>query len=193
MRPPFRIRLLALAALAVPAACASDPDPGPRRDSAHKVHVVDGLAFPESVRYDPELDVYFVSSMQGPGSVKDSNGYITRIAAGDLRRVETLVHSDMPGVTLHAPKGLAVQGDTLWVADIDVLRAFHRRDGRALGAIDLRPYGAVLLNDVAVGPDGTLRVTDTGIVMTNLGVMYHGGEKIFAIGPGRSVSLMTHG
>src|SRR5256886_13499427 len=27
------------------------------------------------------------------------------------------------GVTLHAPKGLALLGDTLWVADIDVVRA----------------------------------------------------------------------
>src|SRR2546422_7709536 len=35
------------------------------------------------------------------------------------------------GVTLNAPKGLAIRGDTLWVADIDVVRAFDARTGAA--------------------------------------------------------------
>ena len=81
----------------------------------------------------------------------------------------------------------------MWVTDIDVLRAFDRFTGRPLGEIDLKPRGAVLLNDIAVGPDGTIYVTDTGIVMSEMGVIYVGGDKVFAIGANRSVSVVAHG
>jgi sugar lactone lactonase YvrE len=161
--------------------------------AARKLHVIQGFGFPESVRYDSAQDVYFVSNMAGPGSLKDGNGYIVRISAGDLRRPEVLIEGGRNGVTLDAPKGMALHGDTLWVTDIDVLRGFDRRTGAPLASIDLRPHGAVLLNDVAVGPDGSLHVTDTGIAMTDKGVMYRGGDKVFIIRPGRQVSLLAEG
>ncbi|HEX8211531.1 MAG TPA: SMP-30/gluconolactonase/LRE family protein [Longimicrobium sp.] len=160
---------------------------------ARKLHVVQGLGFPESVRYDAEQDVYFVSNMVGPGSVKDGKGYIARIPAATLGPVTIFAQGGTGGVVLDAPKGMAIQGDTLWVADIDVLRGFHRRTGAPLATLDLRPHRAMLLNDIAVGPDGTMRVTDTGISMTPKGVLYHGTDKIFAIGPGRAVSLLASG
>jgi sugar lactone lactonase YvrE len=96
-------------------------------------------------------------------------------------------------VTLDAPKGITLHGDTLWVTDIDVLRAFDRRSGAPLGAIDFRPNGAVLLNDVTVGADGALYVTDTGILMTDKGVLHPGGDKIFVVGPNRAISVMAEG
>lgn len=161
--------------------------------TAHRVGVVQGLYGPESVRYAPDQDVYFVSVMNGPGSDKDDNGYIVQIAADTLSKAKLLVVGGKNGVTLDAPKGLAIHGDTLWTADIDVLRGFNRYSGQPLGTIDLRPKGAVLLNDVAVGPDGTIYVTDTGIMMSQVGVIYVGGDKVFAIGPGRSISVVAHG
>ena len=146
-----------------------------------RVHVVSGLDQPESVRYDPELDAFYVSSIVGFGSVKDSIAYISRIDASDLHRVERLVESGRDGVLMHAPKGLALQGDTLWVADIDVLRAFDRRSGTLLANVDLASHGAVMLNDVAIGPDGDVYTTDSGIVMSPVGVLLPGGSKIFAV------------
>jgi sugar lactone lactonase YvrE len=88
---------------------------------------------------------------------------------------------------------MAIQGDTLWVADIDVVRGFDRRTGAPVGMVDLRPYQVTMLNDVALAPDGTLRVTDTGILMTEKGVLRPGGDKIFAIGPGHTVSVAQSG
>ncbi|HZE09641.1 MAG TPA: SMP-30/gluconolactonase/LRE family protein [Gemmatimonadaceae bacterium] len=161
--------------------------------TAHRVGVVQGFYGPESVRYAPDQDVYFVSVMNGPGSDKDDNGYIVQIAADTLSKAKLFAVGGKNGVTLDAPKGLAIHGDTLWTADIDVLRAFDRHSGQPLGTIDLRPKGAVLLNDVAVGPDGTIYVTDTGIMMSQVGVIYLGGDKVFAIGPGRSISVVAHG
>src|SRR5438270_9050392 len=57
-------------------------------NAAHRVGVVEGLYGPESVRYSPGQDVYFVSVMNGPGSKKDNNGYIVQIEAGNLGRAK---------------------------------------------------------------------------------------------------------
>ncbi|HET7615126.1 MAG TPA: hypothetical protein VFK26_14505, partial [Gemmatimonadaceae bacterium] len=152
----------------------------------HRVGVVQGFYGPESVRYSPGQDVYFVSVMNGPGSDKDNNGYIVEVNAGNLGQSQLFVVGGRQGVHLDAPKGLAIHGDTLWTTDIDVVRGFDRFTGRPLGEIDLKPHGAVLLNDIAVGPDGMIYVTDTGILMSQVGVIYVGGDKVFAIGPNRS-------
>jgi hypothetical protein len=161
--------------------------------TAHRVGVVQNLYGPESVRYASDQDVYFVSVMNGPGSEKDNNGYIVEIAGDTLGKAKLLVVGGQAGAHLDAPKGLAIHGDTLWTTDIDVLRAFNRFSGKPLGEIDLRPKGAVLLNDIAVGPDGTIYVTDTGIIMSQIGVIYVGGDKVFAIGPNRAISVVAHG
>ena len=190
-RSPLRFALAACALAALPAcrtASARADDP----PAARKVLTIRGLGFPESVRYDPEQDVYFISNMAGPGSLHDGHGYILRAAASDPRRMDVLVQGGRNGAELHAPKGMALKGDTLWVADIDVLRGFHRRTGAPLGAVDFRQH-AVLLNDVAVGPDGSLHVTDTGIKMTRKGVLYPGGDRVFAVGPGGAVRTVAEG
>jgi sugar lactone lactonase YvrE len=148
---------------------------------------------PESVKYDPDQDVYFVSNMNGFGSVKDNNGYISRVRASNINDIQTLVQGGTHGVTLHAPKGMAIHGDTLWVCDIDALRGFDRHGGGVLATIDFAPYGAVLLNDVAVGPDGSLHVTDTGIQMTDKGVIFSGGDKLFVVGPNHAVRVAASG
>lgn len=159
----------------------------------HRVGVVQGFYGPESVRYSPGQDVYFVSVMNGPGSDKDNNGYIVEVNAGNLGHSQLFVVGGRNGVHLDAPKGLAIHGDTLWTTDIDVVRGFDRFTGRPLGEIDLKPRGAVLLNDIAVGPDGMIYVTDTGILMSQVGVIYVGGDKVFAIGPNRSINVVAHG
>lgn len=187
---------LAACALAGVGACDSiadsedDERPAPR---ARKLHVIQGFGFPESVRYDPGQDVYFVSNMAGPGSLKDGNGYITRVPAGDPGKSDVFIRGGLNGAALDAPKGMAIQGDTLWVADIDVLRGFHRKTGVPVATVDLRARGAVLLNDVAVGPGGRLRVTDTGIAITNKGVIYRGGDRIFEVAPGGATSVAADG
>ena len=160
---------------------------------ARFARVIGGFQGPESVRYDADQDAFLVSNIAGYGSAKDNNGYITRVSAADPTSAVTLVQGGTDGVMLHAPKGLALSGDTLWVADIDVLRAFDRRTGAPLGSIDLSAQGAVMLNDVATAPDGTLRITDTGILMIPEGVKHVGPDRIFKVGPGRTVSVIASG
>ncbi|HEX2717886.1 MAG TPA: SMP-30/gluconolactonase/LRE family protein [Gemmatimonadaceae bacterium] len=182
--------LLALTALA---ACSYVRHERAERTAAHKVFTIEGLYGPESAKYDAAQDAWFISNMVGEGSAKDGQGYILKVSASNRHDAEVLVNGGERGATLNAPKGMAIHGDTLWVADIDVLRAFSRLDGTPLDTIGLAMHGAVLLNDVLVLPDGSLRVTDTGIMMTDKGVLHPGGDKIFAIGPNRAITVVAEG
>lgn len=161
--------------------------------TARFVRNIVGFQGPESVKYDAEQDVFFVSNMTGYGSAKDGNGYISRISAGNPDSGTVFAQGGMAGVMLDSPKGMAIHGDTLWVADISVLRAFDRHTGAPLATIDFAPLGAVQVNDVAIGPDGTIRVTDTGIVMGKDGVVYTGRDKIFVVGPTRAIRVAMAG
>jgi hypothetical protein len=135
---------------------------------------------PESVRFDAVDDVYFVSNINGSPGAKDNNGFITRVR-GEGGEIDSLmfIAGGRGGVTLHAPKGLAITGDTLWVADIDAVRAFNKKTGRPIASHVIR--GAVFLNDIATGPDGALYITDTGIQLTDAGMSHPGPDKIFKL------------
>lgn len=141
---------------------------------------------PESVKYDAEQDVLFISNMVGFGSDKDSNGYIVEASANDLSTARVFATSGKAGVVLDAPKGMTIHGDTLWICDIDVMRAIDRRTGVSLANLDLKPLGALLLNDVTIGGDGAMYITDTGILMTPKGVVYKGADKIFRVADGKA-------
>jgi sugar lactone lactonase YvrE len=120
-----------------------------------------GLQTPESVLHDATADVYLVSNINGGPLDKDDNGFIARITpAGRVTELRWIDGAD-EAVTLHAPKGMAIIGDTLFVTDIDVVRLFHRVSGDPLG--ERAVAGATFLNDLAAGPAGTLYVTDTGL------------------------------
>ncbi len=129
-------------------------------DSTSHVISVAGFAGPESVRYDPEQDLYFVSNFNG-APAGDANGFISRVsAAGEMLAREFMVGT--PAAPLHGPRGMYIVADTLWAADADGLHGFDRRSGAHLAFVDFRRFAPGFLNDIARGPDGALYVTDTG-------------------------------
>lgn len=135
---------------------------------------------PESVLFDEGSDVFFVSNINGGPNTKDNNGFISR-AHADGGHVDSLkfIAGGRGGVTLHAPKGLAIAGDTLWVTDIDAVRAFNKTTGAHIASHVVR--GAVFLNDIAVGPDGALYITDTGIRIDDSGMSHPGPDRVFKV------------
>jgi sugar lactone lactonase YvrE len=150
--------------------------------TADKLTETGGLKVPESVRYDSELDVYYVSNVNGNPSQKDNNGFIARVRADSTGVMTMLVEGGKKGATLNAPKGMALVGDTIWVADIDALRGFNRRTGAPVRSVNLMPQKATFLNDVAVGGDGAIYITDTGIAFDANGGMTHPGvNRIFKV------------
>ena len=161
----------AIVAIAVLAACSTSKSDSAksdtlanatRSDSARPIATPSGFTQPEAVRYDPDQDVYFVSNF-GPGDAqaKDNNGFISRMTPdGQIQQLQFIAGSKA-GVTLHAPRGMFITGDTLWVADEDAVRGFNRRTGAPLATANFSAYKLGFLNDVAAGPDGVY-VTDTG-------------------------------
>jgi glucose/arabinose dehydrogenase/sugar lactone lactonase YvrE len=145
-----------------------------------------GLARPESVRWDPDQRVWFVSNING-AQEKDDNGFISRVGADGRLQNLRFISGGTSGVVLHGPKGMTIAGDTLWVTDLDAVRGFHRRTGAVLAGIDLQPLGALFLNDVTIGPDGALYVTDTGVRFDTAGTRLHTGpDRVFRISGGEA-------
>lgn len=169
---------------------------GEQASGARLVGIVPNLHGPESARYDAEQDVWFISNMLGYGSDHDGKGFIAKARGDDPGQVVTFIESGRNGVTLDAPKGLAIHGDTLWATDIDVLRGFDRFTGAPLATIDFTPLGVTMLNDVTVGGDGAIYVTDSGLLMSDKGVIYDTvgtSNRIFRVGAGGAVTLLAAG
>lgn len=128
---------------------------------------VAGFAHPEGTAEGPEGLIYVsnIGAVMDP-LAKDGDG---RIDVLDARGF--LVRRDaFPGVRLDAPKGMAVAGGRLWIADIDRLVVIELATGTAQ-AIDLRPAHIGLANDVAKETERSVLVsaTDTGaLVRVNL-------------------------
>ena len=152
----------------------------------------EGLARPESARWDADQRVWLISNING-AQEKDGNGYISRVSANGRMERAKFIAGGSGSVVLHAPKGLALAGDTLWVTDIDAVRGFHRRTGAPIATVDLAPLGALFLNDITVGPDGSLYVTDTGVRFDSAGTRRHTGpDRVYRI-RGRTPSVAVEG
>ncbi|EMR04753.1 outer membrane protein assembly factor BamB family protein [Cesiribacter andamanensis] len=108
------------------------------------------LDVPESVFYNPDENMLYVSNIVGNPTDKDGKGFISKLSLdGKLVQKEWVSG-------LHAPKGMAMQGGTLYVTDIDALVAID-----ANGKISKRypVKGAKFLND-PVAANGMILFTD---------------------------------
>jgi sugar lactone lactonase YvrE len=134
----------------------------PQADSARLVTSPSGFSAPEAVRYDPEQDVYFVGNWgTGQPDAKDNNGFISRMSPEGVVASRRFIAGGVQGATLHAPRGMTIVGDTLWVVDADAVRGFDRKTGARLAIVDFSKFKLGFLNDIAASPEA-MYVTDTG-------------------------------
>src|SRR5436305_14036847 len=152
------ITILALAPSSL--LCASAQHQGDRDPRTVTLATLHDFRAPVAAVHDTKRDVYLVSNINGEGTARDGNGSIS-IVSPDGFTVTPFVEGGRGGAVLNAPKGLAIAGDVLWVADIDHVRAFDRESGKPLRDVDLAPLGAIFLNGVAAADDGGVYVTDT--------------------------------
>ena len=194
----FPARLTLAALVLVPACGGERKDAAPADTTAaapaapteaRKIGTVKGLQNPESVRWDADQGIWFVSNVNGNPSAKDNNGYISRLKPDGSVDSLKFVSAGRNKVTLNGPKGMAIVGDTLWVADIDAVRGFNRKTGAPIASIPVP--GAKFLNDITAGPDG-LYITDTGIHIGANGKMTHPGpDRVFKIAGRKVTTALT--
>jgi hypothetical protein len=121
-------------------------------DKMELIWELDGLKNPESVIYDHQLNLLFVSNVNGGPNDKDNNGFISIISINGNMLNEKWVEG------LDAPKGLAIHERILYVADIDQLVAIDIDHGRIVNRYKVDD--AKFLNDVTSSNNGDIYVSD---------------------------------
>ena len=141
---------------------------------------VKGLKTPESFIADPGGGGYFISNINGKPTDKNNNGFITKL--DETGKIVSLkfIEGGVENITLHAPKGLDIIGDTLYVTDIDFVRGFDKKTGKLLYDLDLTRFGASFLNDLTHDPEGNLYVTDMKSHMI-LKILTQGDHQAFIL------------
>jgi len=187
--PASLLAIATTAALVVaPAACTSKAPKAAAQP--HHLATVEGLSHPEALSFDPAQNVYFVSNVNGAPGVKDGNGFISRITADGVMDSLHFIQGGRDSVQLDAPMGSRVQGDTLWVVDVDKLRGFNTRTGKPVVTVDLSPLKALFLNDLAIDSTGEFYITDTGVKVAPDGSDTHPGpDRILHVARDRSISV----
>ncbi len=147
----------------------------------------DGIATPESVLYDEKNDEYLVSNINGSPLAKDDNGYISVLSPEGKVLNEKFIAGGQNGVTLNAPKGSAIVGDVLYVADIDTVRMFDRKTGKPRGEVAIP--GGTFANDVYAF-EGKVYVTDSGLKQGAKDFEPSEADAVYAIEKGKLVTLV---
>ena len=119
-----------------------------------------GFAYPYGVVADPSDGKIYVSNVNGPPNAKNDNGFISRLNADGTIDEVRFIDAVRPDTELDAPKGMAIVGKTLYVADIDHLRRFDVATGKQLENIELGAATPKHLYGLAIGPDGALYAVD---------------------------------
>lgn len=121
---------------------------------------VSGLSGPESVRYDPELDVFFVANFNDEPA-GDANGFVSKVSAeGEILALKFMQGSER--WPLHGGRGMFIDARGLWVVDAGGVHVFNRNTGEQLDFVNFSRFELGFLNDIVLAGDGSLYVTDTG-------------------------------
>jgi len=115
--------------------------------SEEKLHV------PESVLFDSGSKTLFVSLIDGEAGKKDGKGGIALLNLdGSLKNANWISG-------LNAPKGMALDKNILYVADIDKVLEIDIRKAKVIASTPIPD--AVFLNDLTIDDNGNLYVSDT--------------------------------
>ena len=111
------------------------------------------LRVPESVIYDKENDVIYVSNMNDNPREKDGNGFISRLStSGEILDLKWV--ADMS-----SPKGLGIYEGKLYVSDVDEVIVIDIAKGEIEERIFLE--GAKMINDISIDAQGNVYVSDS--------------------------------
>lgn len=143
----------------------------------NKPQKITGLKTPESVVQAKDGRI-FISEISEFG--KDGDGQISVIGLDGKVSVFATGLDD--------PKGLAIIGENLYVADkTKVLKITPDGQSSVFVAADQFTYAPIFLNDLEADPQGNLYVSDSGDIMGK-----GGGGAIYKISPDATVKLLIN-
>jgi hypothetical protein len=127
------------------------------------------LKVPESVCFDPESRLLFVSNIDGKPTEKDGNGFIAIVSPdGSV--------SKGPWITgLNAPKGMGIYKGILYVSDIDRVAAIDISTKKIVKFYEFPE--AKFLNDIAIDEKGSVYISD--MMATRIYRIYEGKTEIW--------------
>ena len=111
-----------------------------------------GLEQPESALFDAANNRIIVSNIVGNPGDADGNGYLSVLSVDG----KTITQHWADG--MDAPKGMAIAGGRLYVADITRIRVVDLAGGKLVTSIAVP--NAVFLNDMTADQSGKVYVTD---------------------------------
>lgn len=135
-----------------------------------------GFSTPESVEYYAAEDVYLVSNINGSPFDAAGNGFISKMnPAGDILDLKW-IDGTKEGINLNAPKGMAIVGNNLFVADINQVHVFELPSGQQKTSITIQ--GSTFLNGITPSNGDEVYVTDSGF---NQGFEASGTDAIYKV------------
>jgi len=112
----------------------------------------DILTTSESVCYNPDSKEIYVACINGNPTDKDGNGFIAKLSLNG----EVMIQKWITG--LDAPKGMGISKGHLFVTDINRVHKISITDEKVVK--EFKVDGAEFLNDITVGPDGAVYISD---------------------------------
>ena len=111
------------------------------------------LKVPESVLYDADNKILYVTNIDGQPWEKDNKGSVGKVGLDGKIIIVDWVSG------FQAPKGLALYKNNLYVADVDKVGVIDIKKGTLVQTIPVE--GAQGLNDITVDKKGVLYVSDS--------------------------------
>jgi len=120
-----------------------------------------GFVTPESIEYYAAEDVYLVSNINGNALQAEGNGFISKIKPdGSIINLKWIDGTNEK-VRLNAPKGIAIQGNNLYVTDINQVQIFELPSAKQVATINIKD--STFLNGITPGNGDFVYVTDSGL------------------------------
>jgi hypothetical protein len=132
------------------------------------------LKVPESVLFDGEHKLLYISNIDGDAAAKDGKGSVGKLGTdGKIIKIDWVTGLD-------APKGLGLYKGKLYVADVDNVVVIDVAKEAIIKKIPIE--GAKFLNDITIDASGNVYVSDsqTGIVhvvQNDKASVFHEGFK----------------
>ncbi len=119
------------------------------------------LMTPQSFIVSPSGEHYFIANANGEPGKQDNNGFISKLDIDGKPIDLHFINGGSRGTILHSPNGMAIVGETLYVADLDTIRGFDINTGHATLTLAFSQFHLTELTDLIADGAGQLFVLDT--------------------------------